>query len=148
MTTLQITVDCVDAQILTRFWMYALGYELEHPPGGFLDWKSYWLSRGMPEQELEGAELPDSIIDPSGEGPRIWFQQVPEPKVVKNRLHLDLDISGGRDVPLDQRRERIDAEVKRLQEAGAAAQRVLEVDGADYYAVVMQDPEGNEFCLG
>ncbi len=63
-------------------------------------------------------------------GPNMWFQRVPEPKVAKNRLHFDLR-------PLTTRRE----EVARLQVLGA---RVLRDEG-DF--VVMQDPEGNEFCV-
>jgi predicted enzyme related to lactoylglutathione lyase len=71
---------------------------------------------------------------------------VPEPKVVKNRVHLDLDVSGGRGVPLATRTELVDAEAERLTTAGATTLRIL-TEGVDYYAVVMQDPEGNEFCL-
>jgi len=65
----------------------------------------------------------------------------------KNRLHLDLDASGGRVNPLPVRRERVDAKVGRLVEAGATVQRVLAEPGLDHYAVVLQDPEGNEFCV-
>jgi hypothetical protein len=67
---------------------------------------------------------------------------------VKNRLHLDLKVSGGREVPLDTRRQRVTAEVARLVAAGATRLRVLERKGLDHYAVVLQDPEGNEFCVG
>jgi hypothetical protein len=72
---------------------------------------------------------------------------VPEAKVVKNRVHLDLAVSGGRGTPREERRRLVDAEADRLVAAGASFFRVLTGDGADYYAVVMQDPEGNEFCL-
>jgi hypothetical protein len=65
--------------------------------------------------------------------------------VVKNRVHLDLGVSGGRTVPVEIRKERVEAEAGRLIGAGATRQRVLE--GASSYAVVMQDPEGNEFCV-
>ena len=77
----------------------------------------------------------------------MWFQPVPEPKVVKNRVHLDLDVGGGRGTPLEERRRRVEAEADRLVAAGATVFRVLSEDGVDHYAVVMQDPEGNEFCL-
>jgi hypothetical protein len=56
----------------------------------------------------------DCIIDPDGSGPRIWFQVVPELKAVKNRLHLDISVSGGRAVPIETRRRRVDAEAERL----------------------------------
>jgi hypothetical protein len=72
---------------------------------------------------------------------------VPEPKVVKNRVHLDLGVSGGRQVPLPTRRRRVDAEAERLVGAGATRLRVLSEEAVDHYAVVMADPEGNEFCL-
>jgi len=77
------------------------------------------------------------------------------PKPDKNRLHLDLNISGGRKVPLEERVKRVDAEVERILGLGATKQRVGEeidmydlvrVDPGEYW-VVMQDPEGNEFCV-
>jgi Glyoxalase-like domain len=80
-------------------------------------------------------------------GPRVWFQPVPEAKVVKNRVHLDLDVGGGRTAPLAERRRRVDAEADRLVAAGATRFRALSEEGVDHYGVVMQDPEGNEFCL-
>lgn len=87
-------------------------------------------------------------MDPKGVGPRVWFQRVPEPKTVKNRVHLDLKVGGGRDVPLALRRERVDGEVARLTALGATILYAMdEPNGMDYYAVVLQDPEGNEFCL-
>ncbi len=146
---LQVTIDCDDPARLVRFWSEALGYDVEPPPEGFATWVAYWRSLGVPEEELEGAgDGSDSIVDPAGRWPRIWFQKVPEPKVVKNRVHLDVFVSGGRSVPLADRMERVDAEVARLVAAGASTLRIMDPEGADYYAVVMQDPEGNEFCVG
>ena len=99
---LQLVIDCADPEPLARFWTAALGYELERPPAGFGSWDEYWRDVGVPEDELGiGA---DRIIDPAGRGPRIWFQVVPERKAVKNRLHLDLGVSGGRAVPIEIRR--------------------------------------------
>jgi catechol 2,3-dioxygenase-like lactoylglutathione lyase family enzyme len=144
-TKLQVAIDCADPERLVRFWAGALGYKVEDPPGGFDTWRAYWLSQGIPEEELGEGDCSDSVVDPAGIGPRIWFQQVPEGKVVKNRVHLDLGVSGGRTVPVEIRKERVDAEVGRLIGAGATQQRVQE--GAGSYAVVMQDPEGNEFCV-
>jgi hypothetical protein len=66
---------------------------------------------------------------------------------VKNRLHLDLRRGGGRTVPLAQRRDRVLAEEARLVEAGATRLRVLDPEGMDHFAVVLADPEGNEFCI-
>lgn len=56
-------------------------------------------------------------------------------------------MSGGRGVLIETRVARVDAEVDRLLAAGAAKLRVLQEDGVDHYAVVMHDPEGNEFCV-
>jgi catechol 2,3-dioxygenase-like lactoylglutathione lyase family enzyme len=144
-TSIQVTIDCADPERLARFWAEALGYRLEEPPDGFASWRDYWVSRGLPPEEVDDGY--DSIIDPDGVRPRIWFQPVPEAKVVKNRVHLDLGVSGGRGVPLATRRRRVDAEADRLAAAGATRLRVLSEEGVDHYGVVMADPEGNEFCL-
>ena len=144
-TQIQVTIDCADPGRLARFWADALGYRLEEPPDGFASWQDYWVSRGLPPEEVEDGY--DSIVDPDGVRPRIWFQPVPEPKVVKNRVHLDLGVSGGRQVPLATRRRLVDAEAERLVAAGATRLRVLSEEAVDHYAVVMADPEGNEFCL-
>jgi catechol 2,3-dioxygenase-like lactoylglutathione lyase family enzyme len=144
-TSIQVTIDCADPDRLARFWAQALGYRLEEPPDGFATWEQYWVSRGLPAEEAEGGY--DAIVDPDGVRPRIWFQPVPEPKTVKNRVHLDLGVSGGRGVPLATRRQRVDAEAERLVAAGASRRNVLYTEGVDHYAVVMLDPEGNEFCV-
>ena len=86
-------------------------------------------------------------MDPAGVLPRIWFQIVPEPKTVKNRLHVDVRASGGRSVPLPERRAQIEARVVELVAAGATRLRTLETEGLDHYGVTLTDPEGNEFCV-
>lgn len=145
-TTFQLTIDCADPARMVSFWATALGYDVQPPPAGFQSWNAYWRNVGVSEAELDDAQdAADSLVDPQGAGPRIWFQRVPEPKVVKNRLHLDLQVSGGRGVPLAQRRTRVDAEVERLVAAGATPVRTLQGDGLDHYAVTLQDAEGNEF---
>src|SRR5260370_14215653 len=89
----QLVIDCKDPELLARFWAAALGYVLEPPPEGFATWDDWRRDIGLPDSELGiGA---DSIIDPRGEGPRIWFHVMPDAKVVKNRLHLDIHASGG-----------------------------------------------------
>jgi len=145
---LQLAIDCTEPRLLVPFWCEALGYIAEPPPGGHSSWNDYWREMGVPDDELPtDHDAADSIVDPAGVGPRVFFQVVPEPKSVKNRVHLDLKISGGRAVPLPERRERIEAEAKRLEALGATRVRVNSTDGLDYYGVVMQDPEGNEFCV-
>ena len=145
-TTFQLSIDCADPGRLCRFWAEALGYAVPRPPEGHATWTSFWRSIGVPEDELDD-DVPDRLDDPDGVGPRLRFQKVPEGKVVKNRLHLDLIVSGGREVPLAIRHPRVVAEAARLKAAGATEVTVLEREGLDHFAVVMQDPEGNEFCL-
>ncbi|MET8028895.1 VOC family protein [Streptomyces avermitilis] len=144
---LQLTIDCAEPERLAAFWAAALGYEVEPPPAPFSTWRAYWLSQGLPEEELGEGDCSDSVIDPHGDGPRIWFQQVPEPKVVKNRLHLDLGVSGGRSVPFATRKERVLAEAARLESLGASRLRTEDSDSTGSFSVVMQDPERNEFCV-
>jgi Glyoxalase-like domain len=84
-------------------------------------------------------------VDPDRVGPTIFFQPVPEPKVVKNRLHIDIKVSRDATTPLEERHRRIEAGVQPLVLAGARMQRRSE--NPDDYFIVMQDPEGNEFCL-
>jgi catechol 2,3-dioxygenase-like lactoylglutathione lyase family enzyme len=141
----QVVMDCADPDRMARFWAEALGYELTPPPEGFGSWEDFYRSIGVPEDEL-GPGV-DRISDPQGEGPVIWFQVVPEAKSIKNRLHIDVAASGGRDHPLEVRRERVDAEAARLVALGATVTGVLDVDGLDHYAVALVDPEGNEFDI-
>jgi hypothetical protein len=124
---------------------------LSRPRKGFATWDDWRRDIGLPDSELGiGA---DSIIDPRGDGPRIWFHVVPDAKVVKNRLHLDVHVSGGRgpgqnrSVPLATRTQRVDAEARRLADLGAAITGALTADGLDHYAMGMKDPEGNEFDI-
>jgi hypothetical protein len=72
---------------------------------------------------------------------------VPEGKAVKNRLHLDLKVSGGRSQPLATRKARVELKVAELVAAGATVFRVGDRPDQDHYSVVMQDLEGNEFCV-
>jgi catechol 2,3-dioxygenase-like lactoylglutathione lyase family enzyme len=145
-TSFSLTIDCSDPDRLTAFWAEALGYKVKDPPAGFDDWLTYFRSIGVPEQELREA-TDVYLVDPDGVGPQFFFQEVPEGKVVKNRLHLDLRVSGGREVPMATRRQRVDAEADRLVRAGATRLHVSDGPEVDHYFVVMQDPEGNEFCV-
>jgi Glyoxalase-like domain len=148
----QLVIDCTDPEPLARFWAAALGYVLEPPPEGFATWDDWRRDIGLPEEDRGiGA---DSIVDPRGHGPRIWFRMEPDAKTVKNRLHLDIHASTDgpyassiRDIPLEVRRQRVDAEAKRLTDLGATITVTMSADGLDHYAVGMQDPEGNEFDI-
>lgn len=68
----QVTVDCENPDLLARFWATAIGYALQEPPDGSSSWAEYWRKIGVPEDELEDGY--DSIVDPAGHGPKIWFQ--------------------------------------------------------------------------
>lgn len=144
---LQLVFDCADPGPLVRFWAEALDYRVPDPPAPATTWREFYLSIGVPEAELGDGDCTDRLVDPLGAGPDIWFQIVPERKTVKNRLHLDLRVSGGRSFPLETRRERVDAKVDSLVALGATKVRVLPDEGLDHYAVLMNDPEGNEFCV-
>jgi Glyoxalase-like domain len=141
----QLVIDCASPDGLAHFWAEALHYVIEPPPAGFDTWDDFYRSIGVGEDELGiGA---DSIADPHGEGPRIWFQSVPERKSVKNRLHIDVHASGGRGTPLEARRELVEAEAARLEALGATRRHAIVEEGLDHYAVAMADPEGNEFDI-
>ena len=141
-TGVQVVIDCADPARLAEFWAAALGYTPQQPPTGFSSWEDWLVAHGVPESEWNSA---NAVIDPDGRGPRVFFQRVPEAKIVKNRVHLDLNISGGPTTPLEERKQRVGAEAHRLQQLGATQLRPNEQRGE--YWIVMQDPEGNEFCV-
>ena len=141
----QLVIDCTSPETLARFWAEALHYVIAPPPPGFESWDDYYRSIGVPEHELGGG--PDRIADPNGEGPAIWFQVVPEQKSIKNRIHIDVDASGGRGSSLETRRERVEAEADRLVALGATRLHTIAEEGLDHYAVALTDPEGNEFDI-
>ena len=144
MSALQIAIDCHDPAALVPFWCAALGYEPVPPPEGHATWRDWYISIGVPAEELGDSDGQDRIQDPGGTRPDIWFQVVPEPKTVKNRLHLDTVI--GRGLPKPQRIEVVEERAQRLEAIGATRVGVLdEYEG--HYGVTLQDPEGNEFCI-
>ncbi|MBO3742963.1 VOC family protein [Actinoplanes flavus] len=136
----QVTFDCADPERVARFWCAVLGYEPPSPPAGFGTWDAYWQS--CPEEE-RGAWF--ACADPTGVGPRLYFQRVPEGKVVKNRLHLDVRVGTG--LVGEERLAALEAECARLLALGAVRVRLLTADGSNESCLVMQDVEGNEFCL-
>jgi hypothetical protein len=142
-TSIQLVFDTADPDRQAHFWAEALGYRLQPPPDGFDSWESFLRSEDIPEDRWNEAS---AITDPDGKGPRIFFQRVPEGKTAKNRLHLDINASGGRGVALEDRKQRVAEEVKRLKSLGATDERgAIDKDGE--YWVRMNDPEGNEFCI-
>jgi hypothetical protein len=142
-TGIQITFDAADPAAQARFWAAALGYRLQEPPEGFASWEDWLRAQGIPEAQWNDAS---AIVDPEGTRPRIFIQRVPEGKAAKNRVHLDLNVGGGHDVPIEERKRRVDAEVERLKSLGATDARGA-IDRQLEYWVRMNDPEGNEFCV-
>ena len=105
-----VVIDCNDFPCMLEFWSAALGY----------------TPRETPEEDWV------VLMDPQGHGVNVSLSKVPEPRVGKNRLHLDL-------YSLDQ-----EADVARLVDLGAKVERER---GEDRDFVLLSDPEGNLFCL-
>ncbi|MEU6977223.1 MULTISPECIES: VOC family protein [unclassified Streptomyces] len=136
----QVTFDCADPERLARFWCEVMGYVVQPPPKDFDTWEAYHAS---PEPKEPTNWF--SCSDPTGEGPRLLFQRVPEGKVVKNRVHLC--VRAGIGLVGDERLATLQAESARLVALGAEQHRVLLADEENESCIVMLDIEGNEFCL-
>jgi glyoxalase superfamily protein len=144
-TNVQMTLDCTDPHAQARFWAQALGWVVERHTA---------MIRSLLDQ---GVAIPDQVIEIDGElawrtveavrhpehdairelggTARLLLQVVEEPKTVKNRMHLDVNVG----------REQIDAEVARLTALGA--RELWKVDEPGAFHTTMADPEGNEFCV-
>jgi glyoxalase superfamily protein len=139
--TVQVVIDCADPHPLADWWASALGWQVEPQDEDFI--------ASMVEQGFASADdttrhrgrlvwaTGAAILHPDGtdRAPRILFVQVPEPKTVKNRVHLDLR-SGV---------EASDAERERL--IGLGATELSRASQGPNSWVVLADPEGNELCL-
>ncbi|KJY33869.1 VOC family protein [Streptomyces sp. NRRL S-495] len=136
----QITFDCAEPERVARFWCEVLGYVVPPAPEGFASWADY--DRSLPT-ERQGAGF--VAQDPEGVGPRLYFQRVPEGKVLKNRLHLDVRVGTG--LVGEERVAALEAECARLEALGGTRIYLLRADGYNESCLVMQDVEGNEFCL-
>ncbi|WP_020520912.1 VOC family protein [Catelliglobosispora koreensis] len=137
---IHIVFDCGDPDLLARFWMVALpGYDFPHgPPDGYATWEEWADANEIPEDQRNAGR---TLVDKKGHRPDIFFLRVPEPKSTKNRVHLDVKAGGPDD---GQRRARIEAVGAQLIAAGGSILR--RVDDGRFW-LVMQDPEGNEFCV-
>lgn len=136
----QVTFDCAEPERLARFWCEVLGYVVPPPPPRFATWADF--DAALPP-ERQGTAF--ACEDPAGVGPRLFFQRVPEGKTVKNRLHLDVRVGTG--LVGQARVDALEAECARLEALGAQRVRLVPADGYDESCLVMQDVEGNEFCL-
>jgi hypothetical protein len=139
-----LTFDCARPTAQAAFWRLALGYVDAGPPKGFDSWDAWYRAFDIPE---EGRDDVAALEDPNGIGPKISFLKVPESKVAKNRIHLDIQIGGGRSEPLEMRWPKVTAMVERLTSAGATVLCRDMLDDGRPDHVVMADPEGNEFCV-
>ena len=140
----KLTIDCADPSALAAFWAAALGYVLAPPPEGFATWEAWLRAQDVPEDEWNSGAF---ISDPEGALPALSFLRVPEMKSGKNRLHLDLQVGGGRHLPWEERWPRVQAAAERLTRLGGSL--VAEVPGPDGRGdhLVLADVEGNEFCV-
>ena len=137
----QVTFDCADPRSLSEFWCEVLGYVIPPPPPGFDSWDAF--RETLPEHLRNSAS---ACEDPDKHGPRVFFQRVPEGKTAKNRVHLDVRAAPG--LEGEERMAALEAECERLVALGAT--RVERHEPNPPMAgghIVMQDPEGNEFCL-
>ncbi|WP_433017405.1 VOC family protein [Kribbella sp. CA-294648] len=117
----ELAVDCADPVRLARFWCAVLGYEVQEQDEDFVGIGSPLVA--------EGKARPGPVP------PTLGFVKVPEGKIIKNRLHLDVN-------PTDRDQ---DEEVERLLELGATRANVGQTGEESW--VCLADPEGNEFCV-
>ncbi|WP_166352388.1 VOC family protein [Phytoactinopolyspora limicola] len=147
----QVTFDANDPKTLSIFWRDVLGYVHPAPPGVELPdgadplaaWDDFLEQNDVPVEQRNSAS---ALVDPEEKGPRLFFQQVPEGKSAKNRVHLDVRAAPG--LQGDERMAALEAECDRLVALGAKRVRRHEPDlpmSAGF--IVLTDPEGNEFCL-
>jgi Glyoxalase-like domain len=136
--TVQVTIDSTDPHALAEWWAETLGWQVEAQDETFI---RRMVSEGHATEAdtlvRHGALVwrEGAAILPGGEGPRLYFQMVPETKTTKNRVHLDVR-TGDDDV---------EAIRTRLVERGAT---VLHTGRQGPHTwVTMTDPEGNEFCV-
>ncbi|UOY00060.1 VOC family protein [Blastococcus sp. PRF04-17] len=135
----QIAVDCAEPHVLADWWAEALRWQVEAQDEAFI---RRMIDAGHATEDQtthhrgalvwrEGA----AITSPHTGRPRVLFQQVPEPKTVKNRLHFDVRVG----------EDRQEAEVARLK--GLGATELWRGTQGPHSWVTMADPEGNEFCV-
>ena len=135
----QVAFDCAEPVRVGRFWCEVLGYEAP-VPDRFASWDDY--NDSLAPEELDSWF---TCTHPTGVGPRLFFQRVPEGKAVKNRVHLDVRVGTG--LVGEERLAALEAECARLTALGAVRVRLLPADDQNESCIVMQDIEGNEFDL-
>lgn len=143
-TEVQITFDCADPAALATFWAGVLGYQVQPPPDEFASWEAALEAFGVPRDQWNSRS---AILPIEGPHPRIFFQRVPEGKILKNRVHLDVRAAPG--LEGDERMSALETEANRLETLGATRAYRIEPDKATMETglIMLRDPEGNEFCL-
>ncbi|MFD7552535.1 VOC family protein [Streptomyces sp. NPDC059816] len=143
----KLVVDAGDPHAQAAFWAAALGYEIEDNSAlieRLLGFNAVTEDQTVESggrrawRDLIAVRHPDDPFDGdtgAGLGRRLLFQRVPEPKTVKNRLHIDVHTPSG---------ERATEEARLIALGASVLHRVTEPAGG---WVLMADPEGNEFCL-
>jgi len=135
---LQLVLDCADPHAQARFWAGALGYEVEQNDEFITKMLTAGIATEADVMRVDGQLVwkdAAACRDPAGQRPRLYLQRVPEAKVAKNRVHLDLHIGEA---------DRAD-EIARLTALGA--RWLYEGVQGPHTWVTMADPEGNEFCV-
>jgi catechol 2,3-dioxygenase-like lactoylglutathione lyase family enzyme len=134
-----ITFDCADPTALATFWADVFGYPRPEWPE---EMRAELLASGLTEEDLENRS---AVEDPDGVGPRFYFHRVPEGKTAKNRMHIDIQAVPGKRPTTEE----LEAEKDRIVALGATV--VVDYNRpwgpVQEHHFVMQDPEGNEFCL-
>lgn len=138
----QVVFDANDPQRLAAFWAIALHYEFQLPPPEFDTWDEFADKMGIPPEDRDKLV---ALVPKGKTGNRILFQKVPEPKTAKNRVHIDVPSGAERHAPKLEKLAAIEAKVAELVEAGGTAGASHSEFGAVW--TLMQDPEGNEFCV-
>lgn len=137
----QVTVDCARPHVLAHWWAEALGWQVEPSNEAFI---RQMIAEGHATEDDTTThngtlvwKAGAAIQHPEGlsRAPRVLFQLVPEPKSVKNRVHLDLRIGT----------DDVEQTVKRLTDAGATFK--WRANQGPHHWVTLADPEGNEFCV-
>lgn len=150
-STVQITFDAHDPRRLSAFWRDVLGYVHPFPPGvepsadadPLVAWDDFLERAEVPGDQRNSAS---ALEDPESFGPRIFFQQVPEHKTAKNRVHLDVRTAS--ELRDEERMAALEAECERLVVLGGTRlERHDPEPPTSIGFIVMADPEGNEFCL-
>jgi hypothetical protein len=111
---IQITFDAADPEKLAAFWAEAVHYKEQDPPDGFASWDDWLDANDL--QAMKGQA--SAIVDPERMWPRFYFQKVPEGKIAKNRVHLDITVTE-RSQSEAERTERLESEANRLTRDGS-----------------------------